>query len=99
VIPVLDDLAQLTPDEWLVVAVATILCVGGLLLPMAGNLLGQLFLGEDPAVRNWRQKWLARREQKRALRSTRKAEKRRRKAARKAKRLARKGGPTSETPA
>lgn len=85
----LNELQQMTADEWLLFAVATVLCVGGLLLPKVGNMLGRAFLGEDPAVRSWRGRWQARRQMRRQMRAERKAEKRRRKAARKARRLAR----------
>ncbi|GEM_PF-2939828 len=86
----MSELLQMTTDEWLLFAVATLLCVGGLLLPMAGNLLGRMFLGEDPAVRNWRQKLAERRALRRQMRAQRRAEKKRKKAERKARRLARK---------
>ena len=84
----LTELLEMTTDEWLLFAVATVLCVGGLLLPKAGNLLGRMFLGEDPAVRDWRGKWRKRRELRRAMRAERRALKRRRKAERKAKKKA-----------
>ena len=57
------ELLHMTGDEWLLVVVATILCVGGLLLRSVGNLLGEFFMGEDPAVRRWRGRWAERRAQ------------------------------------
>ena len=91
----LNELSQMTADEWALFCVATVLCVGGLLLPKAGNMLGRAFLGEDPAVKSWRQKWQARRELRRSVRAARRAEKKRRKAERKAKRAARKAASTT----
>lgn len=80
----------MTTDEWLLFAVATVLCVGGLLLPKAGNLLGQAFLGEDPAVKTWRTKWRERRDLGRAQRAERRAAKKLRKAERRAQKAAKK---------
>lgn len=73
------ELLELTTPEWLMVAVATAICVGGLLLPKVGNLLGLAFLGEDPAVTRWRAAWAERRKHQRALRQARRNEKRARK--------------------
>ncbi len=98
------ELLELTRDEWLLAALATVLCVGGLLLPKAGNLLGQLFMGEDPAVLRWRRKRAEMRDRRREQRLARKALKRARKRARKdaarARKAARAAGNTPDvTPA
>lgn len=45
---------NLTPIEWTVVLVTTAVCLLGAVLPMLGNLLGRLFLGEDPLLARWR---------------------------------------------
>ena len=93
------QLSRMTADEWALFCVATVLCVGGLLLPKAGNLLGRAFLGEDPAVKTWRQKWAQRRALRRQMRADRRAEKRRQKAERKARKLAAKGRSVKDSPA
>ena len=49
----LQELSQLTPIEWTVVTVSTAVCLLGSLLPKIGNLLGKLFLGEDPLLARW----------------------------------------------
>ncbi len=77
------ELLDMTWAEWLLTTVATLLCVGGLLLPAAGNLIGQAFMGEDPAVLRWRKKMAEVRAHRRAQRLARKAQKRARKRARK----------------
>ena len=77
------ELLEMTRAEWLLTAVATLLCVGGLLLPAAGNLIGQAFMGEDPAVLRWRTKMAEVRAHRRDQRLARKALKRARKRARK----------------
>lgn len=71
----------MTGIEWAVVALATAVCVVGSLLPKAGNLLGRLFLGEDPLLARWKQARQERRErakaallEKREARKTKKAE-------------------------
>lgn len=35
--------------------IATAVCLLGAVLPMLGNLLGRLFLGEDPLLARWKQ--------------------------------------------
>ena len=45
----------MTGIEWAVVLVATAVCLLGAGLPMLGNLLGRLFLGEDPLLARWKQ--------------------------------------------
>ena len=57
----IQDLSQLTGIEWAVIALATVVCLLGSLLPMIGNLLGRLFLGEDPLLARWAQARLDRR--------------------------------------
>ncbi len=49
----LQELGELTSIEWAVVAVSTAICLLGSLLPKIGNLLGKLFLGEDPLLARW----------------------------------------------
>lgn len=46
---------NLTALEWTVVAVTTAVCLLGAVLPALGNLLGRLFLGEDPLLARWKQ--------------------------------------------
>lgn len=46
---------NLTGIEWAVVLIATAVCLLGAVLPMLGNLLGRLFLGEDPLLARWKQ--------------------------------------------
>ena len=92
------ELLHMTGDEWLLVVVATALCIGGLLLRSAGNLLGELFMGEDPAVRRWRVRWAERRAEKRGLRAARKNERRQRKRLRRERALARKLARQSKPP-
>ena len=45
----------MTGVEWAVFALATSVCLLGSLLPKLGNLLGRLFLGEDPLLARWKQ--------------------------------------------
>ena len=84
----MSELLEMTRDEWLLVLVATALSVGGLLLRSIGNLLGQIFLGEDPVVRRWRSRWMERREHKRAQRKARKELRREKKRLRRQRALA-----------
>ena len=79
----MNELIHMTRAEWVLFAVVTVLCVVGLLLPKFGNQLGHFFLGDDPTVVVWRNKWAKRRQQgrerrlaRRAARKARKAEKR-----------------------
>ncbi len=69
----------MTGIEWAVVALATAVCVIGSLLPKLGNLLGRLFLGEDPLLARWKHARQERRERARAAlqekREARKAKK------------------------
>lgn len=74
-------LRAMTETEWLVVAVAMAICLLGSLLPMIGNLLGRLLLGEDPLLARWRQQRLERKVQAQALRLERRDAKKARKAA------------------
>ncbi len=76
------DLLQMTRAEAFVVGLTMLLCVGGLMLPHFGNAIGRAFLGEDPAVRSWREAWARRRQERREQRIARKAEKRARRAER-----------------
>ncbi len=55
------DLSQLTPIEWAVVTLATAVTLLGSLLPKIGNLLGRVFLGEDPILARWTHARLERR--------------------------------------
>lgn len=57
----LDAIREMTSTEWAVVAVAMAICLLGSLLPRIGNLLGRLFLGEDPLLARWRQQRVERR--------------------------------------
>ena len=52
---------SMTGIEWAVVFLATAVCLLGAVLPMLGNLLGRLFLGEDPLLARWKQARQARR--------------------------------------
>lgn len=74
-------LAAMTTIEWAVVVLATALSVGGLLLQPLGNAIGRWWLGEDPAVRRWRDAWSQRRRERREERTTRRERKRQRKVA------------------
>lgn len=76
------DLLSMNGGEAFVVGLTMLLCVGGLLLPRFGNAIGRALLGEDPAVRRWRDAWARRRQTRRSERAARKAEKRARRAAR-----------------
>jgi hypothetical protein len=80
--PVVELLSQLTPVEWAVIGLATATCLLGALLPTIGNLLGRLFLGEDPLLARWAH---ARAERKARLIAARNAKREARKAARLAK--------------
>jgi hypothetical protein len=79
---VLEFLSQVTPVEWAVIGLATSTCLLGALLPTIGNLLGRLFLGEDPLLARWAH---ARVERKAQLIAARNAKRAARKAARLAK--------------
>lgn len=58
---VVQELLQLSLIDWFVVGLATFTCLVGALLPRIGNLLGRLFLGEDPLLARWRQQRVERR--------------------------------------
>ena len=73
------ELFDMTRAEVVLAALVTLLCVGGLLLPSAGNMIGQLFMGEDPAVLRWRKKLAEVRARRREQRLARKAAQRERK--------------------
>ena len=45
---------NLTGVEWAVVVITIAVCLLGAVLPTLGNLLGRLFLGEDPLLARWR---------------------------------------------
>ncbi|MSP91918.1 MAG: hypothetical protein EXR79_09000 [Myxococcales bacterium] len=77
----IDFLAQVTAVEWGVVALATSTCLLGALLPAIGNLLGGLFLGEDPLLERWKHARALRRLEVRAVRQQRRDAKRAAKAA------------------
>lgn len=62
----LNDIWHMTGVEWAVFALATAVCLLGSLLPKLGNLLGRLFLGEDPLLARWKQARAERRERVRA---------------------------------
>ncbi len=47
--------SNMTGIEWTVVFLTTAVCLLGAVLPMLGNLLGRLFLGEDPLLARWKQ--------------------------------------------
>ncbi len=68
-------LAEMTSAELFVVVVTMLLCLGGLMLQPFGNAIGRALLGEDPAVRRWRQAWTLRQAARRAQRLERKAQK------------------------
>lgn len=76
------DLLRMSRAEAFVVVLTMLLCVGGLLLPRLGNAIGRAMLGEDPAVRRWRDAWARRRAERRQERQARKAAKRARRMAR-----------------
>lgn len=76
------EFQQLTPLDWAVVAIATSVSLLGALLPHIGNLLGRLFLGEDPLLARWKVLSAARRERTRAARLARKEAKKAAKALR-----------------
>lgn len=73
------ELLNMTGPELVLAALVTLLCVGGLLLPSAGNMIGQLFLGQDPAVLRWRKRLAEVRARRREQRLATKAAKRERK--------------------
>jgi hypothetical protein len=74
-------LGAMTAAEWGVVIVATAICLLGSLLPMIGNLLGRLLLGEDPLLARWRQQRLERKHHAQSARLERREAKKARKAA------------------
>jgi hypothetical protein len=76
---VLAELRNLTALDWLVVAIATSVSLLGALLPRIGNLLGRLFLGEDPLVARWKILSAARRSEAKVQRLARKEAKRQQK--------------------
>lgn len=73
------SLNYLTGIEWTVVFLATAVCLLGAVLPTLGNLLGRLFLGEDPLLARWKQARAARKvatiAARQAKRETKKAQK------------------------
>lgn len=78
----IEFLAQVTAVEWGVVGLATSTCLLGALLPAIGNLLGRLFLGEDPLLARWKAARAQRRIEVRAARQLRREAKKAAKAAR-----------------
>lgn len=84
----LDELRQLTPIEWAVVAIATAICLTGALLPRIGNLLGRLFLGEDPLLARWAHARAERKARLHAERLAKREARRQKKAEAKARRAA-----------
>lgn len=75
----LAELRNLTALDWTVVAIATAVSLLGALLPRIGNLLGRLFLGEDPLVARWKILSAARRSEAKVQRLARKEAKRQQK--------------------
>lgn len=73
---------SMTGVEWAVVALATAVCLLGAVLPALGNLLGRLFLGEDPLLARWKQARQARKQAAVALRLAKREAKKARKNAR-----------------
>ncbi len=73
--------SHMTGIEWAVVFLATAVCLLGAVLPMLGNLLGRLFLGEDPLLARWKQARQARREATIAARQIKREAKKAQKAA------------------
>ena len=49
-----DEILALQPIDWFVVGLTTAVSLLGMLLPKIGNLLGRLFLGEDPLLERWK---------------------------------------------
>lgn len=76
------DLQQLTPLDWAVVAIATSVSLLGALLPVLGNLLGRLVVGEDPLLARWKQLAATRRARIKQARQDRKDAKKAAKASR-----------------
>ncbi len=72
---------DMTGIEWAVVLLATAICLLGAVLPMLGNLLGRLFLGEDPLLARWKQARQLRRQATIAARQSKKDAKKAQKAA------------------
>jgi hypothetical protein len=77
-------LSNMTAIEWAVVCIATAVCLLGAVLPMLGNLLGRLFLGEDPLLARWKQARQVRRADTIAARQAKRENKKAQKAAKKA---------------
>lgn len=76
------DLQQLTPLDWAVVGIATAVSLLGALLPLLGNLLGRLVVGEDPLLARWKLLAATRRARIRQARQDRKDAKKAAKASR-----------------
>lgn len=76
------DLQQLTATDWAVVGIATSVSLLGALLPVLGNLLGRLVVGEDPLLARWKVLAATRRDRIRLQRQARKEAKKAAKAAR-----------------
>jgi hypothetical protein len=87
-----DAIANLSALDWFVVALTVVVSLLGMLLPKLGNLLGRLFLGEDPLL----ERWTHARADRRAAALARKQAQRTEKAARVAARLGAKSG--NDTP-
>ena len=95
----MSELLEMTRDEVLLATLVTMLCVGGLLLPQGGNMIGQALMGEDPAVLGWRKKLVDVRARRREQRLERQAAKRKRKRERREMAMARKATRQSGTSA
>ncbi len=72
---------DMTGIEWAVVLLATAICLLGAVLPTLGNLLGRLFLGEDPLLARWKQARQVRRTATLAARQAKREAKKAQKAA------------------
>lgn len=79
---IIDAFVGLSPIDWFVVALTVGVSLLGMLLPKIGNLLGKLFLGEDPLLERWKHARADRKSQAIARRQAQRAEKAARKAAR-----------------
>lgn len=71
---------QMTGIEWAVVLITVAVCLLGAVLPTLGNLLGRLFLGEDPLLTRWRDARAARKEKAAGVRLARREAKKAKKA-------------------
>lgn len=89
-----DAIANLSALDWFVVALTVVVSLLGMLLPKLGNLLGRLFLGEDPLLERWKHA----RADRKAAAIARKQALRNEKAAKAAARLAAKASGDSPAP-